>query len=81
MRTEVTLTKLAKLLCSLHCIEIGPPTTLQFKRSDIIIEYNKHKIDSPMRRTIESAGLLYLFYKTIIDMYLNRHESQTLHKR
>ena len=44
------------------------PTTLRFKRSDIKIEYSKHKIDSPMRRT--PASLLYSFYKVIICIYL-----------
>ena len=55
------------------------PTTLQFKRLGIKIGYNNHKIDSPMQKT--SASLLYSFCKVIIGMYLNRHESQALHKR
>ena len=36
-------------------------TTPQFKRSDIKIEHNRLKIDSPIRRTNKSASLLYLF--------------------
>ena len=66
-----------------YCIALNWPQqlNLQFKRSDIEIEYDNHKIDSLMRRTIESASLLYLFYKTIIGVYLNRHESLALHKR
>ena len=55
------------------------PTTLRFKRSDIKIEYRKHKIDSSMRRT--PASLLYPFYKVIICVYLIWHESLALHKR
>ena len=47
------------------------PTTLQFKRLDIKIVCNKRKGDSPLRRTNKSESLLYLFYKTIIGMYLN----------
>ena len=71
------------LLCSLyilHYIEFSP-WNLQFKRSDLEREYNKHKIDSPMRRTTKSRSLLCLFYKTRIGMYLYRHESLALHKR
>ena len=57
------------------------PTTLKFKRSDVKIEYNKQKIDFPIRRTNKSASLLYWFYKVIIGLYLNRHESLALPKR
>ena len=55
------------------------PTTLQFKRSDIKLDYNKHKIDSPKRRTNKSARFLYFFYKVAIGMYLNRHDSLAHH--
>ena len=45
-----------------YCIALNWPQqlNLQFKRSDIEIEYNKHKIDSLMRRTIESASLVFV---------------------
>ena len=75
--------RMVSLLCSLyilHCIKFSP-WNLQFKRSDLEREYNKHKIDSPMRRTTKSRSLLCLFYKTRIGMYLYRHESLALHKR
>ena len=54
-----------------HCTLKLAPTTLQFKRSHIEIEYNKHKTDSPMRRTNKFVSLLYLLYKAKIGMYLN----------
>ena len=74
-------------VCYAHCtfcIALNlAPTTLQFKRSGIKIEYSKLTIDfrSRIRRTNKSASLLYLSYKTIIGMVLYRHESQVLHKK
>ena len=55
-------------VCYVHCtfcvaLKLAP-TTLQFKRSGIKIEYNNHKIDSPMRKT--SASLLHSLCKVII---------------
>ena len=46
---------------SVYYVHTQASTTLQFKRSDIKIEYNKHKIDFPMQRTNKSASLLDLF--------------------
>ena len=53
-------------------------TTLQFKRSDVKIEYNEHKTDSLCEEQVCES---YNFFKTIIGMYLNRHELLALHKR
>ena len=50
------------------CIALNlAPTTLQFKGSDLEIEYNKHKNWFPLRRKNKSRSLLHLFYKTTVE--------------
>ena len=55
------------------------PTTLQFKRSDIKIEYNKHKIDSPMRRTNKSFIFVLeskkINYPGLLSLSISFHQS------
>ena len=55
------------------------PTTLKFKRSDIKIEYNKHKIDFPMRRTNKSFIFVLEYKKTnypgLLSLSISFHQS------
>ena len=65
--------------CS-FCIALKQaPTTLQFKRSDIKIEYNKHKIDFPMRRTNKSFIFVLEYKKTnypsLLSLSISFHQS------
>ena len=55
------------------------PTTLQFKRSDIKIEYNEHKIDFPMRRANKSFIFVLEYKKTnypsLLSLSISFHQS------